>query len=451
MMNRSRALRVSLAAAAAAVATAAAALDPQQFVAGWPIEAPAAEVFDVPLTAEVYATAQSVGQMAVLDANSAPLPFFRRTTSVPDAVEQRLTLEASPLYAATAGGTPALGVTTSERGTSITVTPGASGDSAAVTGFVLDARAADVTPIALDLEWRELPQPFLLDVRVEQSVDLTNWRFVGGAAVAALDVAGTEARHARVPVHASAGGYYRITPARSVEGWYLERAALITAETATGEALTVRAAPLPDRALPADAVPEALYFDAGGALPVTAVAVAFPADVGWLRADVAASDSLEGPWYPAAHGALFYALRFEERAFASTPVALARRELRYWRVTPSRGARPQGLELVLTSPQEYLRVSAGGASPFMLAAGTLAEEAGEDRTFAAVWRDLDPDPEVPIAGLGVRRELGGANALRAPREFPWRAAVLWSVLVGGVLVVGFMAVRLAREMQHKPA
>jgi hypothetical protein len=87
----------------------------------------------------------------------------------------------------------------------------------------------------------------------------------------------------------------------------------------------------------------------------------------------------------------------------------------------------------------------------MLAAGTLAEEAGEDRTFAAVWSELDPRPEVPVAALGARRELGGADALHAPREIPWRTLALWSVLVVGVLVVGFMAVRLAREMQHKPS
>jgi hypothetical protein len=254
-----------------------------------------------------------------------------------------------------------------------------------------------------------------------------------------------------VPVRARAGGYYRITPDRSVEDWYLVRAALITTEAPAAETLTVRTPALPASALPADAVPEALYFDAGGALPAATAAVAFPDDVGWVRADVAASDSLEGPWRTAAHGALFYSLRLEDSTFASMPVALGRRELRYWRVTPTSGAQAQGLELVLTSPQEYLRVSAGGATPYLLAAGTLAEEAGEDRTFAAVWGELDPRPEVPVATLGTRRELGGADALRAPREFPWRTATLWSVLVGGVLVVGVMAVRLAREMQRKPS
>jgi hypothetical protein len=54
---------------------------------------------------------------------------------------------------------------------------------------------------------------------------------------------------------------------------------------------------------------------------------------------------------------------------------------------------------------------------------------------------------VPLATLGARRELGGAAALVAPKVFPWRAAALSTVLVVGVLVVGAMAVRLAREMR----
>ena len=84
-------------------------------------------------------------------------------------------------------------------------------------------------------------------------------------------------------------------------------------------------------------------------------------------------------------------------------------------------------------------------------AGTLAEDAGPDPTFAAVWSEIAPTPRaVPIATLGAKREFGGSGARSASRPFPWRTAALWAVLIGGVLVVGGMAVRLAREMQRKP-
>ena len=453
MCDRATVVRASVLAVAAACVTAtAAALDPLEFVAGWPIEAPAgAEMFDVPLTAEVYAAAADLEQLAVLDANGAPQPFFRRRVPLPAATERRVALEASPLYVGGGGaGGPTVGVTTSERGTSVTVTPGGP-VAPAVAAFVLDARAVTEAPAALELDWRGLPEPFLADVRVEQSTNLTDWWPVGNAAVAQLAIGGAEVRHARVPVRGAAGGYYRITADRAVRDWYLQRATLVVAQPQAAVPLTARVAPLPASARPADAVTDALYFDAGAALPVAALDLKFAGDTGWARADVAGSDSLTGPWLPISRGELFYAVSYEGRAFASAAVGVGRRELRYWRVVPAAPVRDLGLELELTFPQEYLRVGMRGGAPLLLAAGTLAEDAGPDPTFAAVWSEISPTPSgVPVAQLGARRDLGGVAALAAPKPFPWRTAALWAVLVGGALVVGGMAVRLAREMQRKP-
>src|SRR5688572_18128503 len=434
MGNGSKSLRASVAACGAALAATAAALDPQQFVAGWPIEAPeGAEVFDVPLTPEVYAAAQSIEQLAVLDANGAPQAFFRRRPPPAAPTEQRVVLEASPLYAGGPASAPTVGVTTSAERTSVTVTPGAAG-GATITGFVLDARAVTAAPIALELDWRALPQPFLLDVGVEQSTDLTAWRSVGRASVAALEIGGTEVRHARVPVRADAGGYLRVTPSRSVADWQLLRAALVSSTTQLATLQSVRVAPLAAGAGPGDGPANAVYFDAGGTLPVQSVSLGFAATDGWVRADVAASRTLEGPWLPVVYGELFYALSFQGSEFASMPVAVGRQDARYWRVVPAAPVRGQALELELKFPQEYLRVAANGGAPYLLAAGTLAEEAGPDATLAAVWSELTPPADVvPFARLSARRELGGAAALVAARPFPWRTAALWAVLVVGVL------------------
>ena len=450
MRTRSALLRASIAAVGAALAAAAAALDPNEFVAGWPVEAPGAvEVFDVPLTAEVYAAAESIEQLAILDVDGEPQSFFRRGEPPMAPTEQRVVLEASPLYVGGAAGAPSVGVTTNAERTSVTVTPGAAG-SAAISGFVLDARAVDTVPIALELDWRALPQPFLLDVAVEQSTDLTNWRRVGAGSVAALAIGGVEARHARVPVRASAGGYFRVTPRGAVADWHLLRAALVSAEGAPATPSSVRVSPLAAR--PENAPAAAVYFDAGGQLPVASVTLAFAANGGWARADVAASRSLEGPWMPVAHGELFYSLQFEGRELASEPVIVGRREARYWRVDPAAPLRGQALELVLSFPQERLRVAARGGAPYLLAAGTLTDEAGPDATLSSVWSALDPAADnVPLAALGARRELGGPAALVAKREFPWRSAALWAVLAAGVLVVAVMAVRLAQEMRRQPS
>jgi predicted MFS family arabinose efflux permease len=63
---------------------------------------------------------------------------------------------------------------------------------------------------------------------------------------------------------------------------------------------------------------------------------------------------------------------------------------------------------------------------------------------------LDPGKtKVSTASLSARTVLGGPAALVIPTEFPWRTVYLWVALLAAVLVIGFMAVRLAREMLAK--
>lgn len=447
-MRKGSALRVSVTAVGMALAATAAALDEREFVAGWPIEAPAgAEVFDLPLTAEVYAAA-TIGQLAVLDADGEPQPFFRPGPE--PRAERRVVLEASPLYAAALQQGLVVGVSRSDRSTSVNVAPDEPAEPA-ITGFVLDARGPNIAPIALELDWRALPQPFLLGVVIEQSTDLTSWREIGRASVAALSVGGAEARHARVPARAAAGGYLRVTTDGSVADWYLLRATLVSSAAERATPISVRVAQLPESAKPDDAISGALYFDAGGPLPVSMATLAFGDNNGWVRADVANSRSLDGPWIPVAYGELMYRVSFEGREFVSEPIAVPRYEARYWRVVPAAPPRGERLDLELAFPQEILRVAVDGRAPYLLAAGTLSEEAGPDPTLASVWSTLDRPAQVPLATLGARRELGGPDALVAGWRFPWRTATLWTVLIGGVLVVGAMAVRLAQEMRSQPS
>jgi hypothetical protein len=217
---------------------------------------------------------------------------------------------------------------------------------------------------------------------------------------------------------------------------------------------SARFQPLPAAAVADEAdggdASRSLYFDAGGPVPAVGVALDFAAGNGWVKATIATSDSLGGPWRSAAHDALFYELDYGGEHLASAALPLARHEARYWRVTAARPPAADGVELELRFPEDMLRFSAEGSAPYWLAAGTLADAAGPDPTFADVWRQLRPaGAPLERATLGAREELGGAAALVAPFVFPWRSAALWAVLGGGVLAVGWMAVRLAREMHGK--
>jgi hypothetical protein len=340
-----------------------------------------------------------------------------------------------------------LSVATADRRTNVTVTQAPEDASPAVVAFVADARAVGAAPFALELDWRSLPQPFLIDVLVEQSDNLTDWRQVGRASVASLSIDRAEVRHARVPLRAAPGGYLRISWSRAPSGWYLEGVTLVSSATPRPLTESVSVTPLEPSDSPANGPGDALYFDAGGPLPATAVAVDFPQGTGWSRASVASAPSLEGPWSTVAAGTLFYELDYDGRHLASDALVVARHAARYWRVTPAERVARERVALRLEYPAETLRFSAQGSAPYLLAAGTRSAEAGPDPTFAAVWRTLPDGSAAPRAQLGPLRELGGAAALAEPREIPWRKATLWAVLVGGALAVAWMAVRLARELR----
>jgi hypothetical protein len=279
---------------------------------------------------------------------------------------------------------------------------------------------------------------------------------VGRASIAQLRIADTDAVYNHVPVRAGRGGYFKISVRDPLLGWHLESATLVTPSVtpAATETVTLAALAEPPLPLPQGAQPpvNALYFDAGGALPVTAVALEFAGGNGWASNPVFASARMAEPgWSEAARSPLAYSVDVQGQAFASLPLEIARREGRYWRVTAAEPIDAGRVSLVLRYGVERIRVSGAGTAPFWLVAGTRAREAGPDPTFARVWRALPPGNDPPLAALGRMAVQGGPAALAAPYEFPWRVTLLWIVLGAGVLAVAWMAVRLARELNEPQA
>jgi hypothetical protein len=448
--SSSRALRALLTAGLAVAATAgtnAEPLEPDEFVAGWPLELPAEQgVFDVPLTHEVYRYAQALDRIAVLDRSGEPMPFYRVGAAPAASSEQRVSLGASPLYAAMSGGAAEISVAADTSGASVTLTRPPGAGTADIVAFVVDASEVETGPVAIELDWRELDQPFLFEVTIEHSRTLNAWRPVGRGSVAALSIDGAEIRHARIDIAGVGGGYYRVGADRSVPDWYLRNATLILSDREAEAPLQIARLSASDRR-PADAPPRSLYFDADGRLPVRRVALDFAERNGWAKAAIAAADAIEGPWRPIASNRLFYDVDFEGRRFASEPVDVGRIEPRYYRVTFESGPPPRPVGLALEYPTESLRFAAEGEAPFMLVGGTLSERAGPDATFAAVWSALGAAGGAPAAAaLGARVELGGAAALEPPFVFPWRSAMLWAVLALAAIAVTWMALRLARDL-----
>jgi hypothetical protein len=436
-------------AAAGAAQLAAAVLERDQFAVGWPIELSGhGPFYDVPVTYEVYRYGRTVNELAVLDKAGNAMPFYRVELPAPTISEERTSLGVSPIYLQEEDGAVAdVSVATRGDRTDVTVTQ-AQGETLEpeAVAFIIDARDAESIPHAFELEWRPLDQPFLMTVLIEHSTALSGWQGVGSGSVASLSIDGGTVMHNRVAVKGREGGYYRVTWDHRVSDWQLEGVSLISSrETEVAKRRTIDLSPIE---VPKEhAVEDAVFFDVGGELPTTAAQLAFTGDSGWAAASLHWAKAIEGPWRRVARSHLFYDISYERERLESPPLRLGRIEARYWRVTFAPELAPPGIELRLQYSEENLRFAANGQPPYILVGGTHLEEAGPDPTFAAVVTALDQDQRpVAQANLGPRMVLGGESVLEPPMEFPWRSMLLWAALAVAGLAVGWMAIRLAREL-----
>lgn len=444
-MGRMRQKKVLMCLLAGLSIGSANALDPNDFAFGWPLELGDESTFhDIPLRAEVYRHARRLEEMAVLDADGEAMPFYRVISEPEPSTESSATLDVSPVYR-TQGGEVIGGLTVEATDERVDVSLGLPPDGRAeIVAFVADARALGATPVAADLRWNEMDQPFLTTVTMSHSDDLARWSVVGQGSIGALAIDDTQVRHSRVAINGRLGGYFRIEWAGDTPSpWLLEQLDLIS--SSEPNPTPVERVALQAVAAPAEGEENALFFDAGGDLPVRALELEFANPNGWANAQIHSGDSLEGPWNLAAIRRFYYRIDFQAGPVRSPVVEVARRAARYWRVLPQRPLDEDAVELQLHYPQEFLRFAANGAAPYLLVGGGLSTESGPDVVLGQVWDQLDEPMSVSVAGLGAMRELGGEAAFIPPREFPWRSALLWGALSLGALAVGWMALRLGRE------
>ena len=189
------------------------AVDPTEFAVGWPLELNAeSEFYDIALRAEVYRHARSVDQMAVLDANGEPMPFYRVVAEPETAAESLVTLDVSPVYR-TQGDELIGGLTVESSDERVDVRFSSPPEGRAqIVAFVADARELRTTPFAADLRWNPIEEPFLTTVTISHSDDLAQWNVIGEGSIASLAIDDTRVRHSRIPIGGRVGGYYRIGP-----------------------------------------------------------------------------------------------------------------------------------------------------------------------------------------------------------------------------------------------
>jgi hypothetical protein len=164
-----------------------------------------------------------------------------------------------------------------------------------------------------------------------------------------------------------------------------------------------------------------------------------------LNVELSSRPTPNAPWRPVVH-ANFYRIKTDDGEQQNAALSLNSDTDRYWR------ARLVGDD---TGPQSPLRLHvewvpneitflAEGHAPFLLAYGNAAATRGE-----ADLGTLPNSLKIAPATLGPAQITGGINRLiPKPAPFPLTRAALWSVLILAVVLLGWMAYRIAGESKE---
>ena len=314
-----------------------------------------------------------------------------------------------------------------------------------VDAWLIDASRAQKGIVALVLAWPAQTSPLDVEVRVEGSDDLRQWRTLQSRAQL-LDLArdGQRFRQARVPLDDTAR-YLRLVTLRDdavlpLSGVQAETAVAGVArdwrwESLRGSAVSERGTTHYD-------------FTLEGRFPITRADIATDANAAgeWT---LASRDDANAPWIPRAGPWVAFTLGSAAASNRSPPQALSGTVRdRYWRLTPRSPAAGMPT-LRLGYRPEVLVFLASGNPPFALAAGSARaqrDDAPLQPMLDALRQQRGATWQPAAATLGTVEALAGASALAPKRD--WTTWSLWGVLVLGALLVAGFAFNLLRERKR---
>lgn len=377
-------------------------------------------------------TVQPLASRTVLEKNTRRLPYF-------------------PLYSES-GAPPeslSLRVKTSTTGTILELdSQPQAGDDATrqLSAYLIDASAQKEPLQALQLNWQRGARSYSAAVTLAASDDLVRWRtLVAKAPLAALRFQGQVLEQRRIEFAASKAKYLRLT-------WPEQQPPpQITAIEATS---AVRTQEIIRDELTRDGVsveqPAGAYdFDLGAHLPVDRLQASLPqqntlAKVRWLSRNTA-----DETWQ-AVTSTVLYRLHTAGGELRNPALTIATRKHRYWRLQVDQAGGGLGSgkpQLQVAWIPDQLVFIARGHGPFTLAygaAGVAAADLPIDRLLPG-YRD-GGELDAKLITLAEPRTLGGREKLKLPVVRPWKTYALWAVLVIAVVLLGWMASRLLRQV-----
>jgi hypothetical protein len=431
---------------------------PTDFAYGIPLQTGGLDaLYEFSLPDDVYraVTRGDLGDICIFNGQGEVVPFTlpRKPDPARDATESRKLhlfpvtgnryedADAMSLLVKKGAGGAIISVETSDRGIK----------QSRITAYLLDASSLKAPLASLELEWEEQSEGTVAKLRVEGSNNLEDWAAIAPSAVLMRLRYGEHRLERRsIEMGESRMKYYRISSTTAADPPKLIAAvarlnaeetdqprhwASLTAEPRKGQAVDY-------------------LFTMAGLMPVDRIRIQLPQENTLIQATFFSRATERDPWKPGP-SALLYRLRIRGEEITSPDIILPVSSDRYrlMRIEPSGGGLGKGLPVVKLGwiPARVLFI-ARGESPFQLAygSGSSGDCAHGGNTLFQRFSDQQKDRYVAgVAIPGPPSLLGGKAALRKPLlPSNGKTVVLWSLLLLGVGLLAWMALRLYRQMNN---
>lgn len=320
-----------------------------------------------------------------------------------------------------------------------------------IRAYLVDAGALKHPIDALELVWTEGSTDFLGELRIESSNDLNIWRPLTTAAVARLSYRGYRLDRSKIELPRPNARYLRIFRPDQQPPVEISRVIALARQDLTTNQPQRRW--LKVDALPLAGEPQTYRADLQGFPPVDRIQVELAEINSMAAASLSSNDSVDAPKREHWRG-LVYHLQVDGRPVTAPAISVSPTTSRYWTLTIDNS------ESVLRSAPQIkfgwqparLVFLAQGDGPFLLAYGSSAIEPARfplENLLQKTATAADPDPAVAGVEPGPQFLLGGKSKLVATAPFPWKTWLLWTVLVTGVLLIGWMSFRLYQQLRDQ--
>jgi hypothetical protein len=402
---------------------------------------------ELPLALYQSVTDVQLRDLGVYDGANQPVPRVlrpRQKTVERDETITELRVFALPASEAATAENIRILLRQADGATNVELTTGV-GDPSHSNHYVIDTQALDKPLQALDLEWADVPTTFVAAISIEGSNDLDRWTTVGAGAIAHLQNSEGNLLQQRINLNGNAFDYLRVTVSDMPKGWQLTSARGV--QVSQSSVVERRWETLQASDKDKDG---GLIFDLGGSVPIDRVQIKLSGDNNVVRGVLYYGSG--DRWVKWREG-VFYRLNRNGTAVTNEPLAIAEHRSQRFKFKIKTGRSNVPVQLVVGWRPESLIFLAQGEGPYTLAAGRAAEQvAGFPHTKLYGDRaifDLALDENIATlaqASLGPRVVLGGVELLTIAEQRDWRRFALWASLVLALLVVGWIAVSLLRQL-----